>query len=397
MLAERRLKSTRRAFSRFSHRSILGIRIAGHIVDVVGFVAAVACLLCFVIHTGFDHPASEFAQIRRALRWIQGVFVVCVAFNILFRRNHADRRRGWLLWIVDGAILLSILPWIYPRPEYPWIAWLDAFLYSPAFLYTTLISYALLTFCSGIAELIGKRTNPSLLLSGSFMVFIFIGSLLLMLPNATYGGIDYADALFVSTSAVCITGLTPVDIYAVFTPMGLVILAILIQIGALGVMTFTSFFALFFSGGSSIYNQLLLRDMIYSRTMNSLIPTLLYILGFTLTVEAAGAFFVLLSIHGQLGLSLEQEIWTALFHSLSAFCNAGFSTIPGGLSNPQLLMGNQSIYWTTSVLVMAGSIGFPILVNFREAIGNKFRRLWNRLRHRKPEPRRIHLYTCWLN
>ena len=85
-----------------------------------------------------------------------------------------------------------------------------------------------------VMKLVGRRTNPSLLLSGSFLVVIFIGSLLLMLPKCTYGPVSYVDALFVSTSAVCITGLTPVDVYATFTPLGILVLAILIQIGGLG-------------------------------------------------------------------------------------------------------------------------------------------------------------------
>ncbi len=121
---------------------------------------------------------------------------------------------------------------------------------------------------------------------------------------------------------MCITGLTPVDVYTNFTPMGVTILAALIQIGGLGVMTFTSFFAIFFSGNASIYSQMLLRDMIYSRSMSALVPTLFYILGFTLTVEAIGAVAIWLSVTGTLGMTLEEEMAFAAFHSLSSFCNA---------------------------------------------------------------------------
>ena len=214
-----------------------------------------------------------------------------------------------------------------------------------------------------------------------------------MLPESTYVAISYPDALFVSTSAVCITGLTPVDVSLTFTPLGIGILLVLMQIGALGVMTFTSFFALFFSGGGSIYNQLLLKDMFYSKSMNVLIPTLLYILGFTITIELAGAVAVYFSIAGTIGSTLRDEIVFSLFHSVSAFCNAGFSVLPNGMSNPLLLYGNISIYWITTVLIIAGAIGFPILVNFKDAIVTSIKRIWHRLHHHREEIRTVHQYS----
>ena len=107
--------------------------------------------------------------------------------------------------------------------------------------------YSLLEISYGLIKVVGRRTNPSLLLSASFLFFIIMGSLLLMLPRCTVTeGMNYIDALFVSTSAVCITGLTTVDVAQMFTPFGILILSVLLQIGALGVMTFTSFFRTFF-------------------------------------------------------------------------------------------------------------------------------------------------------
>lgn len=394
-IAADRLRAARRSFGRFTHRSIAWIRGVSVTLTAIGFVAAIVCVGALLIHCGYSHSPEEFAGIRRVMRWVQGAFAICVAFDLIFglkAMKSSSQGRRPLKWIVDGAVLLTLLPWVYPRPEHPWFAWLDTLLYSQTFLYTALLCYAIMTICAVTLELIGRRTNPSLLLSGSFLVFILLGSMILMLPNCTYGGIRYMDALFVSTSAVCITGLTPVDVYATFTPMGVLVIAVLVQIGGLGVMTFTSFFALFFSGNASIYNQLLLKDMIYSRSMSSLVPTLLYILGFTVVIEIAGAALLWLSIHGTLGMNIEEEITFSLFHSLSAFCNAGFSTLPGGMSNPQLLYGNMSIYWIMSALIVAGSIGFPILVNFRDAIGDHLRRFRARLHHRT-EAKRVHLYN----
>ncbi len=388
-----RLRLVRGNFDRFIHRSTTAIRFGGGVLSTLAFIGAVVCIVCFTVYTGFNHSEHELLEIRRILRWIQGVFILRVVYDLVLRFKSSVKKAGVVRWVVDAIMLLTLLPWVYPRPAHPWIGWLDAFLYSRAFLFSALAAYSVVTVCFGITRAVGKRTNPSLLLSGSFLVVILIGSMLLMLPNSTYGGISYTDAFFVSTSAVCITGLTPIDIYTTFTPMGVIILAILIQIGGLGVMTFTSFFALFFSGNASIYSQLLLKDMIYSRSMSALVPTLLYILGFTIAVEAVGAVMIMLSIHGTLGMSWNEEIAFSMFHSLSAFCNAGFSTLPGGLSNPQLLYGNISIYWVMSALIVAGSIGFPILVNFRDALADRLKRMWTRLRHRKCGARNVHPYN----
>ena len=215
-------------------------------------------------------------------------------------------------------------------------------------------------------RLLGKRTNPSLILAVSFLAIIAVGTGLLLLPKCTIDGISWVDALFVSTSAVCVTGLSPVDVSTTFTTGGLIVIIFLIQIGGLGVMTLTSFFTMFFMGNTTLYNQLVVRDMVSSNSLNSLFSTLLYILTFTLVVEGIGMVAIWFSIQGTLGMNFEQEMAFAAFHSISAFCNAGFSTLSGNLGNPLLMSGHNSLYITVSVLVILGGIGFPILVNFKD-------------------------------
>ncbi|MDE7397186.1 MAG: potassium transporter, partial [Muribaculum sp.] len=151
---------------------------------------------------------------------------------------------------------------------------------------------------------------------------------------------------------------------------------------------------LFFSGGQSVYSQLLVKDMIYSKSMNALLPTLLYILTFTLTVEIIGAGAIWLIIHDIFfEMDIATQIKTSLFLSLSSFCNAGFSTLPDGMANARLMNSNQSIYIVVSIIVLAGSIGFPVLVNVRDACHEYLRRIWNRLRHRQMVGRQVRLYN----
>lgn len=382
-----------RGADRFGRRFTRPIGLVKGGLSVVTFIAASLLMVCFVIYAGFEHTDDDRKLLMILVRIAQGCFLINVAFSVLFNHGHTFGSGRLLNTIVNATVLVTLLPWLYPRPEHPWIPWLETLLYSNYFLFSVLTLYSVIDISSSVMLMLGKRTNPSLILSGSFIVFILIGSLLLMLPRCSYYGMRYIDALYLSTSAICITGLTTIDIPATLTPMGLSVLALLIQVGALGVMIFTSFFSIFFTGSSSIYSQLLLRDVIYSKSMSTLIPTLLYVLGFTLAIEAAGACAILLSIHGTLGMTTEEEIIFSAFHALSGFCNAGFSNIPGGLSNPALMSVNLSFYWIMSLLIAAGAIGFPIMVNFKDVIFTCFRRAWRKLRMRDPGVKEVHIYS----
>lgn len=388
----RRLQVAKHGYLRFTSHFVPAIRGGAKVLNVLTFIASVVCLLSLVVYFGFDHTTAEFKVLSRVVRGCQIVFLVNIVYNLLLDFRATCRNTKVIKWVVDIGVLISLLPLVYPHPENPWIPVLERVLYSNKFLFAVLGAYSVVDFCFGVVKVLGKRTNPSMILSVSFLFFIFIGTFLLMMPRCTVNGISFIDALFVSTSAVCITGLTPIDVSQTFTPSGLLILALLIQTGGLGVMTFTCFFALFFSGNTSIYSQLLVKDMIYSKSLSSLLPTLLYIFVFTLGIEAAGAVMIFFSVHGTLGMDLRDELVFSGFHSLSAFCNAGFSNIEGGLSNPALLYHNRSVYLIVSLLVFAGGIGFPILVNFKSAFVLWCRVIWNRVVRGRTVCRPAHIY-----
>jgi len=206
-----------------------------------------------------------------------------------------------------------------------------------------------------------KRTNPAAIFAISFTLLILTGSLLLMLPNATHNGIGFTDALFTSTSAVCVTGLVVVDTGTFFTPLGQAIIMVLIQLGGIGIMTFTSFFAYFFLGGASYQNLILLGNLTSENKISEVIGTLKKILFFTFLVEGVGA----LLIYWNLKLTSMPEsnnVFFAVFHSISAFCNAGFST----LSNSFYDIGyrfNYSLHFVIAMLFIVGGLGFPVIIN----------------------------------
>lgn len=377
------LTDMQQAYARLSRRHADTLRLFSRVLDVLTVIASLLCLVALTLYVGFDHSVVRYSHIAPWLNGCLTVFAVNILFNLLFRFHETMRETRALKWIVDAMILLCIpLRYVVSPSGFFWPLAIVAGLYSAFYL------------CWALIRSLGRRTNPSLILSVSFLLVIALGSLLLMLPKCTVDGISPIDALFVSTSAVCICGLTSVDVSATFTPLGISIIAVMMQVGALGVMTITSSFALFFSGNASIYSQLMVRDMFYSRTINSLLPTLGYTLAFTLIVEALGAVAIFFSLNGLFpDITAGQQWAIAAFHSLSAFCNAGFSNLPDGLANQTLMHGNQLIYLVISILVIAGGIGFPILVNTKEAIGERLSRFSARVFHHAEPPRHPHLFN----
>jgi potassium uptake TrkH family protein len=191
---------------------------------------------------------------------------------------------------------------------------------------------------------------------------MIIGAFLLMLPNSTYSGIGVVDALFTSTSAVCVTGLAVVDTGTHFTQTGLIIIALLIQIGGLGILTFTSYFSYFFKGGSTFESQLLLRDMVNVGKMSEVFSVLKRIIGVTFVVEAVGALLVFLFLEKTMLPVLSDRVFFAIFHAISGFCNAGFSTLSGGLYEP-VIRFNYPVHLIIAFLFILGGMGFPIVFN----------------------------------
>ncbi len=220
---------------------------------------------------------------------------------------------------------------------------------------------------SEVSELLNTLSNikihPALIFSLSFLIIILIGSGLLMLPRTHSGQLSYLDSLFTSVSAVCVTGLIVVDTATAFTTLGKIIILCLIQIGGLGIMTFTVFFGyIFTSSGSSFRNRLLLKEIFSSESLSNLFKLLVKIILITFLTEAAGALIIYVSLDWE----AEERVMFSIFHAVSAFCNAGFSTLPDGLYSPAVRYNNY-VQISVALLVILGGIGFPVLVNVYSA------------------------------
>ncbi|MEH6659509.1 TrkH family potassium uptake protein [Leeuwenhoekiella marinoflava] len=262
------------------------------------------------------------------------------------------------------------------------------FLYNDNWLKAAII----LTFIREFAErrLNYKKShlNPAQLFIASFVGIVLFGAFLLMLPKATYDGISFLDALFTSTSAVCVTGLIVVDTGSYFTPLGQNIIVFLIQLGGLGILTFASYFSYFFKGVSSFENQVVLSDMNNSQKIGEVFSTLKRILVITFSIEAIGALIIFFSLKIKDIPEFTDRVFFAIFHAISAFCNAGFSTLSNGIYDISFRY-NYMLQLTLIGLFVFGGLGFPIVINIIKYLKYK---IINPLKH----PDRSIVYKPWI-
>lgn len=222
-----------------------------------------------------------------------------------------------------------------------------------------------------------RSLHPALIFVSSFAALIAIGTLLLLLPQSTGTGISLIDALFTATSAVCVTGLTVLTTSEDFTRTGQVIILVLFQLGGLGMLTFTNIFGLFFRSFGSFRNRLLLKDIINSRTVEGTRGLLIRILAFTFVAEAVGALIIYMALNKEATPGSEQ-VWFSIFHAVSAFCNAGFSTLPDSLYQEGYRY-QYGIHLTIAVLIILGGIGFNTIIGYINFTGQVIRYYFYRL------------------
>jgi len=290
-------------------------------------------LYVVVLVLGMLSLAAQYAisswRPRRLAWWVDALYFVGLLLLVLHQTGGA-----LLTWVLPNYLVYLGIFWVFAREFSDW-------------------------------RLPTKTTylNPARLFVGSFLGLVILGSLLLMLPKATREPISYIDAVFTSTSAVCVTGLIVVDTATQFSKFGQVIIMLLIQVGGLGIMTFTSYFSYFFRGESSFQQQMALRDMTSSDKVAEVFQSLRKIIALAFIVEGIGAVLVYLSVDHALFRSPSEVLFFSVFHAISGFCNAGFSTFTNGLYESGIRY-NYPLHLILAGLFIIGGIGFPIAFNF---------------------------------
>lgn len=322
-----------------------------------------------------------FIDINEAKHWQRLYFEIFLVVTFILQTIRL--RQVSFNWpprfyqVMEGLFTLVNLFWLC-RIFFTRLAWTEEFEHEfglfPFFTIYTLI------FC--ITEILKQsfkitffNLHPNLLFAASFLLVILGGSLLLMLPSSSTGSIKYIDALFTSTSAVCVTGLATMDTAKDFTRFGQSMILLLIQIGGLGIMTFTSLITYFLKGGSSFGNQLIVKELTNTKALSSVFSILSKIIFITLVTEFIGAILIFGAIPESVRPVQSDRIFFSVFHSISAFCNAGFSTLSAGLYD-EAFRFNYYLHLIIAILVIIGGLGFAIVFDLYDSLARWLRNLY---------------------
>lgn len=198
------------------------------------------------------------------------------------------------------------------------------------------------------------------ILALGFIFVILVGALILTLPISTTSGerTNFLDALFTATSAVCVTGLIVVDTGTYWNMFGQTLIMILIEIGGLGFMSFTTLIAIILGKKITLRERLILQDAMNTFNIQGLVKMVKYVLVFTVTVQFFGTLLFSTQFIPEYGLG--RGLFYSIFHSISAFCNAGFD-IFGNFSSLTYYNSNAVVILVASALIIIGGLGFTVL------------------------------------
>ncbi len=348
------------------------------------FFLSLIAILVAVYDLGFRHPNYEEQELNKFyfIILIIGVATIILRY-FLFKIKFRLKVRIFDA-ILGSLFFLLILVKIDTFREN--IVFLEA-LNKMLYVYLAAIIYFIREFATVEFNFQRHYLNPAQLFIVGFLLIIFTGAALLMLPNATHDGIGLLDALFTSTSAVCVTGLIVVDTGSYFTSFGQGVILLLMQLGGLGIMTFASYFSYFFRGQTSYKNQLMLKDATNSEKIGEVIGVLKKILYITIIVELLGAILIYFSLNKNEMSLITDRIFFSIFHAVSGFCNAGFSTLENSLYEPGF-RHNYALQLSIAFLFILGGIGFPIVLNLYKYVVYKVK---NGLLRIQKKSERVHL------
>jgi trk system potassium uptake protein TrkH len=348
----------------------------------MGIVAVVA-IVSLLINIGGIRIFDGQEMILYIIDWC--IIIIFIA-EILLRLFIAPSkiihlRRNWLEFALFLLFLIQLLIFYeitqiprlinFIRSIHPQI---DIFLVTKGYIViaqTYIIITLTLKLIQGSRKIMHFNLMPEQFVLLSFLSVILVGTTLLKMPNATPFDkpISALDALFTATSATCVTGLIVRDTGSEFTLLGQIIVMLLIQVGGLGLMTITTFFALILGQSMGIKERVLIGDVLSSQRLGRVSRIVLYILLLTFVFEFIGAiafyftwadsdiFYAQVKNFGRHRIT---ALYYSVFHSVSAFCNAGFSLFKDNLGHFHSSIIENIV---TTFLIIFGGLGFSVIVN----------------------------------
>ena len=352
----------RQTFLTFSKKNLLS---SLRIFKVINTIVAIA-LLFYTF--GFYHDTDTYAELFSAFDWILLIYFLVYLTRLLTSGDKKQYLKKNLyesillaIILVDGLnqIILEnyLLDSLFAR--FPDISYHEFYLWFVVFFMSLIVSFEVF---KGSLIFNVLKIRPSTGIVVSFLILIAGGSLLLSFPTMSKGeeGMPFLDALFTATSASCVTGLIVEDTATFFTLRGQITIMILIQLGGLGILSFATFFGSYIGRNAGIKQQTMMQDMLNSESLSSTKSLLKSVFLITLLIE----FITFIGIYLNWGTTTDhppdRKIFDSVFHAVSAFCNAGFSTLSKNLYEP-MFSRNYMLHMVIILAVILGGLGFTTL------------------------------------
>jgi len=327
----------------------------------VSLALGLVAILVFIYDIGYEDVGDFGRQVPLIYFLLLNSFIFFNVIRLLTSVQQTSRRGQTIMVVFFTAILLYLLGSVLiEQTTLQFVLSQNFILLRIAVVVFFFIEYSIV-----IERFYSLKMRPAFIFAVSFFFMICGGTMLLLLPLANKTDISFIDALFTATSAVCVTGLIVLDTGTDFTFVGQVIILALIQAGGLGMLTLTSVFAYFFKENVSYRESLFIRDFISSKRIGNIFNLLINIVAMTLAIELVGAIFIFFYLPENAFPTMGERVFFSVFHSISAFCNAGFSTMSAGLYD-QILYQSYTFQLIICILIILGGLGYNILFNLSD-------------------------------
>jgi trk system potassium uptake protein TrkH len=327
-----------------------------HVITVVNMVAAAVVAATFAMLFGYDEPYLP----AWILYHIQAILLIYFVGEKLLRLFNVRYKSEFLrvFWPQIPILIALIVALVGPNR---WFGADEPAIVRQAAIGIFLVIQVVFKVCRTVVNRAATGRNPTLTLITSFVILILVGSVVLWLPrSATKERISPVDALFTATSATCVTGLIVKDTGTDFSFMGQIVILSLIQLGGLGIVVFGAVFALLLGQALTVRESVAMQDLLSTRRSSRIGNMIVFIFTATIILEALGA----VSLVGMWNNSphwsggVHDKWFYSIFHSISAFCNAGFSLFKTSFIEYER---SWPIYAVICPLIVLGGLGFQVL------------------------------------
>ncbi|MCE5185197.1 MAG: hypothetical protein LLF76_03630 [Planctomycetaceae bacterium] len=329
-----------------------------YLVMAATVLAIMAVIATFVLLFGFDEPLLP----AKFLYTVQICLFFIFLAEKLFRFFNAESKLHFLRfnWFEIPLLFLLLVDFMGAGR---WFVLEHRALALQVAIAVYLILQVVSKVCFGMIQFASSGRNPSVGLLSLFVLLISAGAGLLMLPRAhTLDKMTVTDAFFTATSAACVTGLTVLDTGMDFSIIGQSIILILIQLGGLGIVIFGAVLAMMLGQALSVRESATMQDLLSTNTLSRIRAIIGFIFVGTMIFEGVGALLLMpMWDDNPLVVLSARDLWFySIFHSISAFCNAGFSLFSKNLIDYQRSAG---VYTVIAPLIVLGGLGFEVIYN----------------------------------